>query len=557
MLFILPTANYFHTLIIATERWTTPGISHIAPGTITPASKLWLEFSYQPIAYILRVLERQEQNPVGKDTKDVPNVPCLEKSTPTRQTTDGDDVPPVHPSVRIYRAYKQQYPDHIIFLRIGDFFETFDNDAQTVAAELDLVLTGKGQGQTRTPMTGVPIRAFDRHQTHLTGKGYSVRGFDTKQAQAKRPKHSVWEFEILDGTTPIAVSYNPKWLNSGGDIAHFEFSSKEAPRQPISCSPTGYHSHFTTTAAVAEYDSPIAYAKAFMGQSCPQRQPDNAAPCQETGDKQMVLSLNSDERQPFQIEPDGLRSLLPLAIGDLVEVADTLHPKHAERDTVGKWGRIVKFTDADKTDATIELIDTGKRGKIPTVCLKRLARPKLQTLGASRTLFYATLNGELHGWVGFQTKARYSDWCCRKKDRSAYIKDLEAPKRSLYTDAKWECAIIKPTMKKLKKLAEYDFSQEPGVFFYQQKQAKEAVAAQQAASAQQQTLPFAPGSLLEITTEREGLQGQLATVLADERNDGQDIITACLKQGRIVDLVTGEFRMVNTKPPVKTAPMAA
>ena len=570
MLSILPTANYFDQLIVATRRWTTPGISHIAPGTITPASKLWCELAYQPIAHILQVLQsRNPDEPVGKNTKDVPNVPCLEKSTPKGQTTDGNDVPPVHPSVRTYRAYKQQYPDPIIFLRIGDFFETFDDDAKTVSTELDLVLTGKGQGQTRAPMTGVPIHAFDRHQTHLTCKGYSVRAFDTKQAQAKRPKQSLWEFEILDGTTPIAVSYNPNWLNSGGDTVHFEFSSKEAPRQPISCSPTGYHSHFTTPAAVAEYDSPIAYAKAYLEAhrnphtTPPRRKPQPKTEATTAAEQQqMSLKLAGDASTPedTHLEDKALRALVPLKCGDIVEVADSLTPKHPHRDAIGKCGRIIKFTDADNTDAVIEFIETGHRCTLPTFCLNRLKRVQLQYLGNSHTLAYATLNGELHGWVGFKTKALHSDWCKRKRDRSAYVKDLEDPKRSFYTDFKWECAVKKPTMKKLKKLAEYNFSHDPGTFFYQQRKAKEATQAELTRQADLRPAPargiLLPGAPVEITTERDDLKGKLATVLVDEWDDGKGKITVCLERGRIVDLSPSEFRAVNTEPEPKQ-PVAA
>ena len=63
----------------------------------------------------------------------------------------------VTPSRQQYLDIKAQHPDAIVFFRLGDFYETFDDDAETAARELDLVLTSRPQGKgVRTPMAGVP-----------------------------------------------------------------------------------------------------------------------------------------------------------------------------------------------------------------------------------------------------------------------------------------------------------------------------------------------------------------------------------------------------------------
>ncbi|MBR4142917.1 MAG: hypothetical protein IKR10_05300 [Firmicutes bacterium] len=51
------------------------------------------------------------------------------------------------PMMRQYLATKEQYPDCILFYRLGDFYEMFFDDAKTAARELDLVLTGKQCGE--------------------------------------------------------------------------------------------------------------------------------------------------------------------------------------------------------------------------------------------------------------------------------------------------------------------------------------------------------------------------------------------------------------------------
>ncbi len=79
------------------------------------------------------------------------------------------------PIRRQYLAIKKQYPDAIVFFRLGDFYETFDDDAKTVAKELDIVLTSRNvsKGQ-RIPMAGVPHHAAENYIARLIKSGYKV-----------------------------------------------------------------------------------------------------------------------------------------------------------------------------------------------------------------------------------------------------------------------------------------------------------------------------------------------------------------------------------------------
>ncbi|MBI1802584.1 MAG: DNA mismatch repair protein MutS, partial [Chloroflexi bacterium] len=82
---------------------------------------------------------------------------------------------PATPVRAQYLRIKKRYPDVIVFFRLGDFYETFDDDAKVVAAELDLVLTSRpvAKGE-RTPMAGVPYHAADNYIARLIAKGYKV-----------------------------------------------------------------------------------------------------------------------------------------------------------------------------------------------------------------------------------------------------------------------------------------------------------------------------------------------------------------------------------------------
>ncbi len=75
-----------------------------------------------------------------------------------------------------YLRIKEQYQDTILFYRLGDFYETFFDDAHTVARELDLVLTGRDAGKKmgRVPMAGIPYHAAESYIAKLIDRGYKV-----------------------------------------------------------------------------------------------------------------------------------------------------------------------------------------------------------------------------------------------------------------------------------------------------------------------------------------------------------------------------------------------
>jgi DNA mismatch repair protein MutS len=79
------------------------------------------------------------------------------------------------PIRRQYLELKQRYPDTILFFRLGDFYETFDDDAKLVAGELQITLTSKPMGKDlRVPLAGVPYHSIDGHVAKLVARGYRV-----------------------------------------------------------------------------------------------------------------------------------------------------------------------------------------------------------------------------------------------------------------------------------------------------------------------------------------------------------------------------------------------
>ncbi len=82
------------------------------------------------------------------------------------------------PMMKQYREIKEKNQDAILFFRLGDFYEMFDEDAKTASRELDLVLTTrdrtKEDPEERVPMCGVPYHSAEAYIARLISKGYKV-----------------------------------------------------------------------------------------------------------------------------------------------------------------------------------------------------------------------------------------------------------------------------------------------------------------------------------------------------------------------------------------------
>src|SRR5215207_7466621 len=79
------------------------------------------------------------------------------------------------PSRQQYLDIKREYPNTILFFRLGDFYQTFDEDAEITARELDIVLTSRNIGKgIRAPLAGIPYHAVENYLARLIEKGYHV-----------------------------------------------------------------------------------------------------------------------------------------------------------------------------------------------------------------------------------------------------------------------------------------------------------------------------------------------------------------------------------------------
>ncbi|HVG19329.1 MAG TPA: DNA mismatch repair protein MutS [Blastocatellia bacterium] len=106
------------------------------------------------------------------------------------------------PLRRQYLEIKRRYPGMILLYQIGDFYEAFDEDAQTIARELGIVLTRKwfGKGNAH-PLAGVPVRSLESHLAKLINRGYKVAVCD----QVTPPGKGLVEREVVRIITPGTV----------------------------------------------------------------------------------------------------------------------------------------------------------------------------------------------------------------------------------------------------------------------------------------------------------------------------------------------------------------
>jgi DNA mismatch repair protein MutS len=109
---------------------------------------------------------------------------------------------PITPLRRQYLRIKQRYPQTIVFFRLGDFYETFDDDAKTTSRELEITLTSRemGKGQ-RVPLAGIPYHALDNYLARLIDKGYKVAICE----QLTPPGQGLVERDVIRVVTPGTV----------------------------------------------------------------------------------------------------------------------------------------------------------------------------------------------------------------------------------------------------------------------------------------------------------------------------------------------------------------
>ncbi len=132
----------------------------------------------------------------------------------------------ITPLRRQYLRVKQRYPEAIVFFRLGDFYETFDEDARVASRELDIVLTSRemGKGQ-KVPMAGIPHHALDNYLAKLINRGHKIAICE----QLSPPGKGLVDRDVIRVVTPGTV-VEPDLLESKSNnyLASLVIEGKEA-----------------------------------------------------------------------------------------------------------------------------------------------------------------------------------------------------------------------------------------------------------------------------------------------------------------------------------------
>lgn len=108
------------------------------------------------------------------------------------------------PMMRQYLTIKENYPDALVFFRLGDFYEMFFNDAIVASKELEIVLTGRDAGSDeKVPMCGVPYHAVNSYLDKLTSKGYKIA--IVEQVEDPKVAQGIVKRDVVRVITPGTV----------------------------------------------------------------------------------------------------------------------------------------------------------------------------------------------------------------------------------------------------------------------------------------------------------------------------------------------------------------
>ncbi len=117
------------------------------------------------------------------------------------------------PLMRQYNQIKARYPGTVLLFRVGDFYETFADDAITISKELGITLTKRNNGGDQTPLAGFPHHSLDTYLPRLVKRGHRVAVCDQTEdpAEAKAAKKKIVDRDVTEVVTP-GVTLNEKLL---------------------------------------------------------------------------------------------------------------------------------------------------------------------------------------------------------------------------------------------------------------------------------------------------------------------------------------------------------
>lgn len=118
------------------------------------------------------------------------------------------------PLMQQYQQIKEKHPGTVLLFRVGDFYETFSDDAVLISKELGITLTRRNNAGDQTPLAGFPYHAVDTYLPRLVKRGYRVAVCEQTEdpESAKKAGKKVVDREVTEITTP-GVTLSDKLLD--------------------------------------------------------------------------------------------------------------------------------------------------------------------------------------------------------------------------------------------------------------------------------------------------------------------------------------------------------
>jgi DNA mismatch repair protein MutS len=277
--------------------------------------------------------------------------------------------------IKQYLQIKSQYPDSILFFRMGDFYEMFFEDARVGSRELDIALTSRDKGQKDSvPLCGVPYFAAESYISKLLQKGYKVALCD--QVEDPRFAKGIVKREVVRVFTPGLVTDSIQ-LGTGENnylmgfdaegevfgLAFLDISTGELKACQIS-GPEPFLSE-----ALRNEPKEILSLKKFQEHSCFERFKENF----ENGRVTYLDPPTPDALSSFTAEErDGIVQKAPLAaraVALVLHYAEANQKRPLSHIRPLSFYRVQDFMVIDEVtkrnlELTQSLFDQGKRGSL-------------------------------------------------------------------------------------------------------------------------------------------------------------------------------------------------
>jgi DNA mismatch repair protein MutS len=229
------------------------------------------------------------------------------------------------PVMQQYREIKARHPDTILFFRMGDFYEMFEDDARLAARELGLTLTSRNNGgAAEVPLAGVPVKAGTEYLRRLIGLGHRVA--ICEQVEDPKLSKGIVRREVVETVTPGSVLADD-WLERSRNNYLLAVDPRTAPAGLAALDLSTGELLLETVAtedlagALARYESPEVVLPV-------------GTPCGLEG-------AVRTEREAWEFDPELAREDLTRAFR--IASLDGLGVEAADRAAVGAAGALLRY----------------------------------------------------------------------------------------------------------------------------------------------------------------------------------------------------------------------